>query len=81
MTRTDLINAAQSRPEDLRELLKDSDVAACLESLGIQLTIYELHAPSEKSKTSQGLGPTLCGDRGRRHPTLVTCKKCIKKRQ
>jgi hypothetical protein len=80
MTRTDLINAAQRRPEELRELLRDPDVVAALESLGVQLTLYELHAPSEKSKTSHGLGPTLCNDRGRRHPNLVTCKKCIKKR-
>lgn len=79
MTSIDLLNAAQTRPEELRQLLKDPHVVAALESLGVQLTIYELHAPSEKSKTSHGLGATLCNDRARRHSTLVTCKRCLKR--
>ena len=79
MTTVDLLNAAQSRPEELRQLLKDSQVVAVLASLGVQLTVYELHAPSERSRTSHGLGPTLCNDRARRHPALVTCKNCLKK--
>jgi hypothetical protein len=79
MTTADLLNSTQTYPEEVRQLLKDPHVIAALESLGVQLTIYELYAPSEKSKTSHGLGPTLCNDRARRHPTLVTCKKCLKK--
>jgi hypothetical protein len=79
MTHADLLNAAQTRPEELRQLLRDPQVVAVLASLGVQLTVYELHAPSEKSRTNHGLGPTRCNDRARRHPTLVTCKKCLKK--
>ena len=81
MTTADLLNPAQTHPEEVRQLLKDPKVVAALGSLGVQLTIYELHAPSEKSTTSYGLGPTLCNDRARRHPTLVTCKKCLKVRR
>jgi hypothetical protein len=77
MTSTDLINAATTSPAELRQLLREPSIVAALESLGVHLTVYELHAPSEKSKTSSGLGPTLCNDRARRHPTLVTCKKCL----
>ena len=80
MTSVDVVKAASATPDALRGVLKDSEVLAALEAVGVQLTIYELHAPSEKSKTSQGLGPTLCGDRARRHPSLVTCKRCLKKR-
>jgi len=80
MTSADLLNAAQNHAEELRHTLRDPQVAAALESLGVQLTIYELHAPSEKSRTSHGLGPTLCNDRARRHPKLVTCKKCLRMR-
>jgi hypothetical protein len=79
MTSADLINAARNQPEQLRDMLKDPEVASALEALGIQLTVFELHAPSENSRVSHGLGPTLCNDRARRHPTLVTCKKCLKK--
>jgi hypothetical protein len=79
MTSGDLINAAQNQPEQLRDLLKNPQVVAALEALGVQLTVFELHAPSKNSRTSYGIGPTLCNDRARRHPTLVTCKKCLKK--
>jgi len=81
MIKTDLLDAAQTRPDELRQLLKDPQVVTALESLGVHLTIYELHAPSGKSKTSYGLGPTLCNVRARRHPTLVTCRKCLKKQR
>jgi hypothetical protein len=79
MRSSDLLNLARSQPEELRQLLKDPQVVSILEELGLQLTIYELHAPSENSRTSHGLGPTICNDRARRHPTLVTCKRCLKK--
>lgn len=79
MTGADFINAAQNQPEELREMLKNPAVASALEALGIQLRVFELHAPSESSRVSHGLGPTLCNDRGRRHPTIVTCKKCLNK--
>ena len=79
MTSADLINAARNQPEELRDMLKDAAVASALEALGIQLIVFELHAPSENSRVSHGLGSTLCNNRARRHPTLVTCKKCLKK--
>ena len=81
MTSTDLLNAAATSPAELRQLLREPSIVAALESLGVQLTVYELHAPSEKRKTNSGLGPTLCKHRARRHPTLVTCKKCLKVRR
>lgn len=81
MTSTDLLNAAATSLAALRELLREPSIVAALESLGVKLTVYELHAPSGKSKTSSGLGPTLCNDRARRHPTLVTCKRCLKVRR
>jgi len=81
MTSSELIDVARNHPEELRALLKDPQVLSALEALGVQLTIFELHAPSKNSRTSHGLGPTLCNDRGRRHPTLVTCKKCLKKKR
>jgi hypothetical protein len=78
MTSSDLFDAATNTPTELRQFLREPRIVAALESLGVQLTVYELHAPSGKSKSSSGLGPTLCNDRGRRHPTLVTCKKCLR---
>jgi len=79
MTSGDLLNLAGNQPEALRRLLRDAQVVSALEALGIQLAVFQLHAPSKSSRTSHGLGPTLCGSRARRHPTLVTCKKCLKK--
>jgi hypothetical protein len=80
MTGSDLLDAATTSPVELRQSLREPRIVAALESLGVQLTVYELHTPSGKSRTSSGLGPTLCNNRGRRHPTLVTCKKCLRTR-
>jgi len=77
--KSDILNCAATKPDILRQMLRDSKVAAALEALGIQLTIFELHAQSASSRVRHGLGPTLCNYRGRRHPTVVTCKKCLAK--
>ena len=79
MTREELANSAVKQPAVIRELLKDREVQRALEAIGVQLAIYELHAPAQSARTSAGLGQTLCGDRARRHSSLVTCKKCLKK--
>lgn len=79
VTKENVLAAVASEPSALRQLLRDRKVVAALESLGVLLTIFELHAPSAKAKSAKGLGPTLCNYRGRRHPKLVTCKKCLAK--
>ena len=80
MTKEEIVKSAVTDPAAVRQLLKDPEVKAALEAIGAQLTVYELHAPAPSARTSTGLGQTLCGDRARRHSTLVTCKKCLKKR-
>ena len=79
VTKEEIVKSAVTDPAAVRQLLRDPEVQAALEAIGAQLTIYELHAPAPSARTSTGLGQTLCGDRARRHSTLVTCKKCLKK--
>lgn len=79
MTKEEIVKSSAIEPAAVRQLLKDPEVQAALEAIGAQLTVYELHAPAPSARTSTGLGQTLCGDRARRHSTLVTCKKCLKK--
>ena len=74
-----LLEAVGSEPLELRQTLRDKGVAGALEALGIMVTIFELHAPGRSARSSTGLGPTLCNYNGRRHPSLVTCKKCLAK--
>ena len=77
--KTKILDAVTQHPQSVRDLFRDADVVKALESLGILTTMFELHAPSGASRSRQGLGPTLCNYRGRRHPTLVTCQKCLAK--
>jgi len=74
-----LISSVASVPIHVRSIFRDRKVVEALESLGILLTIFELHAPSPRTKSATGLGPTLCNYDGRRHPTVFTCKKCLAK--
>jgi hypothetical protein len=74
-----ILATVESKPLHVRQILKDKNVVGALESLGILITVFELHAPPRRAKASKGLGPTLCNYRGRRHPNLVTCKKCLAK--
>lgn len=62
----------------LREILEDSDVSAALSDIGVQPRLWKLHAPCPSSEKVTGIGQTLCGINGTRHPD-VTCKKCLKK--
>ena len=78
--KTEILEAVARYPETARELFRDAEVLKALESIGILITTFELHAPSSSSSSSAGFGPTLCNHhRGRRHPTLVTCQKCLTK--
>ncbi len=79
MTKEEVTAAVEAAPLGVRQVLKDKNVVGALESLGILVTIFELHAPAPRAKSSKGLGPTLCNYGGRRHPSLVTCKKCLAK--
>lgn len=81
MTKDDILASCTNMPDETRKLLKDKSVAAAMESLGIHLSIFELHAPAPSAKTRTGLGITLCGRNARRHPSLVTCKHCLAKSQ
>ncbi len=74
-----IISSVATVPLEIRGVFKDKRVVEALESLGIVLTIFELHAPSPRAKSTTGLGPTLCNYNGRRHPTVYTCKKCLAK--
>jgi hypothetical protein len=77
--KTQLLEAVIRHPQSIRELFRKPEVRKALESLGILTTMFELHAPSPSGRSSRGLGPTLCNYRGRRHPRLVTCRKCLAK--
>lgn len=79
MTKEEIIKSALTDPAAVRQLLKDPEVQAALEAIGARLTVYQLHAPAPSARTSTRLGQTLCGGHARRHSTLVTCKKCLKK--
>ena len=72
-----IIKTAQRDPLGLRAIIQDTDVAEALSSIGVLPKVLELHAPSVKSKKTDGLGPTLCGINGTRHPQ-VTCSRCRK---
>jgi len=74
----DLLKAIETDAISVRELLAAGDMDAALSDIGILPKILELHAPSENARTTTGLGRTLCGINGTRHPD-VTCKKCLKK--
>jgi len=78
--KSEILETVARYPETARELFRDVEVVKALEAIGVLVTTFDLHAPSSSSRSSAGLGPTLCNDqRGRRHPTLVTCEKCLTK--
>lgn len=78
--KSEILEAVDRYPETARELFRDAEVVKALESIGVLITTFELHAPSPSSSSSVGFGPTLCKHpRARRHPTLVTCQKCLAK--
>lgn len=79
--RNQFLEFVASYPLQARQLLRDKKVVRSLESLGVLLSMFELHAPGRTARSTKGLGPTLCGYRGRRHPTLVTCRKCLPRLQ
>ena len=73
-----LLNAI-SQPKELRDLLTNQNIVQKLESVGIAIQVYELHAPSLTAKKRVGFGNTLCGrQRGMRN-NYVTCKRCLAK--
>jgi len=64
-------------PGKLRGLFQDRAVQDALARIGLQVTVLELHAARSGARDAFGLGSTLCGINGRRHATLVTCKRCL----
>lgn len=72
-----ILDAAQQDPMTLRTVINDPEVLDALSSIGILPKVLELHAPSEKSRKADGLGPTLCGINGTRHKQ-VTCARCLR---
>lgn len=75
ITQEQLLEAIVNDPLAVRTLLSGSEVSSALSSIGVLPKILELHAPSDKSRNSVGLGPTACGITGTRH-TLITCRRC-----
>lgn len=75
--RSDILKSIEDDPIRFRELLGDSEIERALSDIGVLPKILELHAPSPNSRTKTGLGRTLCGINGTRHP-VVTCRKCRK---
>jgi hypothetical protein len=78
--RAQILEAASQQPTAIWDLFKDAEVRKALLSLGVLTTVFELHASGAKGRGSQrNLGRTLCNHIGRRHPTVVTCKRCLSK--
>jgi hypothetical protein len=73
----DILKLIADDPIRFREVLDDSEIKRVLSDIGVLPKILELHTPSPNARTKSGLGRTLCGINGTRHP-LVTCKKCRK---
>jgi len=65
----------------LRTLLREPVIVKKLESIGVSVRVFELHAPAKGAKRREGLGVTLCGRNRAMRNTTVTCKKCIGKLQ
>lgn len=78
MTLKNSLLMAIAEPRELRELLI-ADLLRKLETIGITVHLYELHAPAPGAKKQTGLGVTLCSrPRGMRNP-MLTCKRCLAK--
>jgi len=72
----ELLKEINENPLEVRKILKDHEISEAFSKIGVLPKILELHAPSTNAKKKEGLGQTLCGIKGTRHPN-VTCKKCI----
>ena len=78
----DLLDLIDTDPAVVRDTLQDKAVQKALASIGILLDescVRELHHSGLNARKDTGKGDTLCGKEGIRHPTLVTCKNCLKK--
>lgn len=75
--RDEILKLVEDNPPEVREVMADSEVQDALGNIGVLPRVLELHAPSPKSRKTDGLGPTLCGINGSRH-RIVTCKRCLK---
>lgn len=63
----------------LRQVLKNARVRKKLYSIGVDIQVYELHAPAETAIKRVGLGVTLCGRKRSMRHAEVTCTVCLKK--
>ena len=72
----EILKLVKDNPSEVREVMADSEVQAALGNIGVLPKVLELHAPSAKSRKTDGLGPTLCGINGTRH-RIVTCNRCL----
>src|SRR5262245_12762223 len=68
---------SKDSPGRVRTLFQDRAVQEALARVGVHVTAIELHAPRDRVRDPHGVGSTLCGINGRRHATLVTCKRCL----
>jgi hypothetical protein len=76
--RHELLNAIAADAIAMRKLFNDAEINSAMSDIGVLLKTLELHAPSPTAGRRTGLGRTLCGINGTRHPS-VTCTKCLKK--
>jgi len=72
-----ILDPVQQDPISLRKVINDPEVLEALSTIGILPKVLELHAASEKSRKTDGLGATLCGINGTRH-RQVTCARCLR---
>lgn len=78
------INALLGGLQDVvavRKFFRSKKTIDLLYSMGIEIRVFELHAPSVSAKKSYGLGQTLCGRKNRMRHSQITCKKCLKARK
>lgn len=73
------VSLSSLTPQTARKLLKDPAVRKRLQSAGIQIRIFELHAPAINAKRTFGYGVTLCGRSKGMRNSYITCKRCMSK--
>jgi len=75
-----LLDLIEGDPLAIRKALAHPSVVAALNEIGVAFDAKQvcvLHASGATAKTATGVGVTLCGRKGVRHP-IVTCRDCLK---
>lgn len=75
--RESVIETATTKPLEMRAVLEHSGVHEALAAIGIDYRVMALHLGPGGMPGKPGAGATYCSSRGMRHPTIVTCKRCL----